>query len=171
MRRALRFLYAASGVLAAFFMVLMAALVVVQIVARLAGTQVPSADDFARLSMAASAFLGLAYALRTGAHIRVTLFVERAPPPVRTALEMICLAVAAAVSAWFAWATGQTTVESWQFGEFTIGAIPIPKWLPLGGMCLGIALVAVAFLDDLIAVLRGRVPAYRTPSEFQQTEG
>ena len=34
MRRALQFLYAASGVLAAFFMVLMATLVVVQIGAR-----------------------------------------------------------------------------------------------------------------------------------------
>ena len=38
-------------------------------------------------------------------------------------------------------------------------------------MTLGIALVAVAFLDDLIAVLRGRVPAYRAPSQFEQTEG
>jgi TRAP-type C4-dicarboxylate transport system permease small subunit len=157
--------------LAAFFMVLMAALVVAQIGARLVGTQVPSADDFARLSMAASAFLGLAFALRTGAHIRVTLFVERAPYRLRAALEVACLATAAAVCAWFAWATGQTTVESWEFGELTIGAVPIPKWLPLGGMTLGIALVAVAFLDDLIAVLRGRVPAYRSPSQLQQTEG
>jgi TRAP-type C4-dicarboxylate transport system permease small subunit len=171
MRRALQLLYAASGMLAAFFMVLMAALVVVQIGARLAGAQVPSADDFARLSMAASAFLGLAFALRSGAHIRVTLFVERTPPRLRAALEVVCLATAGAVCAWFAWATGQTTVESWQFGELTIGAVPIPKWLPLGGMTLGIALVAVAFLDDLIAVLRGRVPAYRAPSQFQQTEG
>ena len=171
MRRALQLLYAASGMLAAFFMVLMATLVVVQIGARLAGTQVPSADDFARLSMAASAFLGLAFALRTGAHIRVTLFVERAPPRLRAALEVACLATATAVCAWFAWATGQTTLQSWQYGEFTIGAVPIPKWLPLGGMTLGIALVALAFLDDLIAVVRGRVPAYRAPSEFGQTEG
>ena len=81
-------LYAASGMLAAFFMVLMATLVVAQIGARLVGTQVPSADDFARLSMAASAFLGLAFALRTGAHIRVTLFVERLPPRLRAALEV-----------------------------------------------------------------------------------
>jgi TRAP-type C4-dicarboxylate transport system permease small subunit len=121
--------------------------------------------------MAASAFLGLAFALRTGAHIRVTLFVERAPPRLRAALEVACLATAAAVCAWFACATGQTTLESWQFGELTIGAVPIPKWLPLGGMTLGIALVAVAFLDDLLALLRGRVPAYRAPSQFGQTEG
>jgi hypothetical protein len=59
----------------------------------------------------------------------------------------------------------------WQFGELTIGAVPIPKWLPLGAMTLGIALVAVAFHDDLMAVLRGRLPAYRAPSQFEQIEG
>jgi TRAP-type C4-dicarboxylate transport system permease small subunit len=171
MRRALGFLYAASGVLAAFFMVAMAALVVLQIGARFVGTQVPSADDFARLSMAASAFLGLAFALRTGAHIRVMLVFERLPAPTRRAFEIACLALSAAVSAWFAWATGVTAWESWSFGEFTIGPIPIPKWIPLAGMCLGIALVAIAFADDLVEVLRGRPASYERPSEFQNTEG
>lgn len=168
MRRALELLYAASGALAAFFMVLMAALVVAQIAARFIGTQVPSADDFARLSMAASAFLGLAFALRTGAHIRVTLLLERAPPRLRRALEIACLVVAAAMSAWFAWATGETTYDSWRFQEYTIGQIPLPKWLPLAGMTLGIALVAAGFLEDLVEVLRGRTPSYRRPSRYAQ---
>lgn len=170
MRRALDFLYASSGVLAAFFMVLMAALVAVQIFARLLGLQVPSADDFARLAMAASAFLGLAFALRSGAHIRVTLLTERVPPAARRALEIACLVAAAGVSAWFAWSTGETAVDSWRFGEFTIGQVPIPKWMPLAGMTLGIALVAVAFLEDLAEVLRGRSPSYQRPSEFLNTE-
>ena len=167
MRRALDFAYAASGVLAAFFMVLMTALVVVQIGARLIGTQVPSADDFARMAMAASAFLGLAYALRTGAHIRVTLLLERAPPALRRALEIACLVVATAMSAWFAWATGDTTIDSWRFQEYTIGQVPLPKWLPLAGMTLGIALIDLAFLEDLVDVARGRVPSYRRPSAFR----
>jgi hypothetical protein len=34
-------------------------------------------------------------------------------------------------------------------------------------MTLGITLVAVAFLEDLIDVLRGRTPSYQRPSEFQ----
>ena len=171
MRRALDFAYASSGMLAAIFMVVMSALVVVQIVARLAGFQVPSADDFARLSMAASAFLGLAFALRSGAHIRVTLLIERVPAPVRRVLDVGCLVVAAAVSAWFAWCTGATAIDSWRFGEFTIGQVPIPKWIPLAGMTLGIALVAVAFVDDLVGTLAGRTPSFERPSEFANTEG
>lgn len=167
MRRALDFLYAASGVLAAFFMVVMTALVVLQIGARLLGTQIPSADDFARLAMAASAFLGLAFALRSGAHIRVTLLLEHVPPGVRRALEIACLIVATLVSGWFAWATGDTTIDSWRFQEFTIGQVPLPKWIPLAGMTLGIALVTVGFLEDLVDVLRRRTPSYDRPSSFQ----
>jgi TRAP-type C4-dicarboxylate transport system permease small subunit len=166
MRRALDGVYTASAVLAAFFMVLMAALVVVQIGARLIGTQVPSADDFARLAMAASAFLGLAFALRTGAHIRVTLLLEKVPAPAQRALEIACLAAAVATSAWFAWSTAQMSYDSWRFVEYTIGQVPLPKWIPLAGMALGIALVAIAFLEDLVDVLRGRTPSYKRPSEF-----
>jgi len=170
-RRTLDLLYAASAVLAAFFMVLMAALVAVQIFARLAGTHVPSADDFARLSMAASAFLGLAFALRTGAHIRVTLVLERVPPGARRFLDILCLALATGVSAWFAWSTGDTTIDSWRFGEVTIGQVPIPKWIPLAGMTLGIALVAVAFAEDLVDEIAGRAPSYLRPSKYRNTEG
>lgn len=171
MRRALDFLYAASGALAVFFLVVMTALVVAQIAARLIGQQVPSADDFARMAMAASAFLGLAFALRTGAHIRVTLLLDRVPPRAKRVLDVLCLAVAAGISAWFAWSTGDTMIDSWRFNEMTIGQVPIPKWIPLAGMTLGLALVAVAFLEDLIDEIAGRVPSYMRPSEFHNTEG
>ena len=167
MRRALDGVYAASAVLAAFFMVVMTALVVLQICARLLGTQIPSADDFARLSMAASAFLGLAFALRTGAHIRVTLLLERLPPAPRRAMEIACLVAATAVCAWFAWSTGVMAYDSWRFVEYTIGQVPLPKWIPIAGMTLGIALVAIAFLEDLIDVLSRRTPSYERRSEYQ----
>jgi TRAP-type C4-dicarboxylate transport system permease small subunit len=167
MRRALDGVYAASAVLAAFFMVVMTALVVLQIVARLIGTQIPSADDFARLSMAASAFLGLAFALRTGAHIRVTLLLDKLPPGPRHAFEIACLVLATAVSAWFAWSTGVMAYDSWRFVEYTIGQIPLPKWIPIAGMTLGIALVAIGFLEDLVDVLCRRTPSYQRPSAYQ----
>lgn len=167
MRRALDGVYAASAVLAAFFMVLMTALVVLQIGARLVGSQIPSADDFARLSMAASAFLGLAFALRTGAHIRVTLLLEKAPAGLQRALEIACLVLATAVSAWFAWSTGAMAYDSWRFVEYTIGQVPLPKWIPIAGMTLGVALVAIGFLEDLVDVLSGRTPSYKRPNVYQ----
>jgi len=148
-------------------MVLMTALVVLQIGARLIGTQIPSADDFARLSMAASAFLGLAFALRTGAHIRVTLLLEKLPTAaMQRAFEIACLVLATATSGWFAWSTAEMSYDSWRFVEYTIGQVPLPKWIPLAGMALGITLVALAFLEDLIDVLRRRTPSYQRPSAY-----
>ena len=79
MRRSLDWLYRASGFAAGVFLVLIAVLVVAQIVGRLGGFQVPAADDFARLAMAASAFLGLAFTQRTGGNIRVTLVIDFLP--------------------------------------------------------------------------------------------
>jgi TRAP-type C4-dicarboxylate transport system permease small subunit len=164
-------MYAASGVLAAAFMVVMTGFVVVQIVARLVGFQVPSADDFARLAMAASAFLGLAFALRTGAHIRVTLLLDKLPPAAQRWFEIGCLIAATATCYWFAWSTFDTAIDSWKIDEYTIGQIPIPKWIPLLGMALGILLVAIAFTEDLYEVVLGRTPSYKRPSEFANTEG
>ncbi|MBM3409474.1 MAG: TRAP transporter small permease subunit, partial [Betaproteobacteria bacterium] len=83
MRKTLDSLYRLSGLLSAFFLLMIAVLVTAQIVGRLFDVLVPSADDFARLSMAASSFLGLAWALRRGAHIRVALLVEKFAPPRR----------------------------------------------------------------------------------------
>jgi hypothetical protein len=34
-------------------------------------------------------------------------------------------------------------------------------------MSLGIALVAIAFLEDLVDVLQRRAPSYERPSEYQ----
>ena len=86
MRHSLDWLYRASGIAAGFFLVMIAVLVTAQIVGRLLGIQVPAADDFARLAMAASAFLGLAFTQRTGGHIRVTLVIDQLPARLATCL-------------------------------------------------------------------------------------
>jgi TRAP-type C4-dicarboxylate transport system permease small subunit len=170
MRAALEWLYRASGFAAGFFLVLIAVLVVAQIVGRLAGIQVPAADDFARLSMAASAFLGLAFTQRSGGNVRVTLLIERLPARLRTPFEWLCLATASVLAVWFAWASAVLTWESYIYRDFIAGVIAFPKWIPMLGMLVGAVLLAIAFLDDLLRVSRGRAPSYREPSAFDQQE-
>jgi TRAP-type C4-dicarboxylate transport system permease small subunit len=168
MRRSLDWLYRASGFAAGFFLVMIAVLVTSQIVGRLAGLLVPAADDFARLAMAASAFLGLAFTQRTGGNIRVTLVVERLPPRARHVFEWICVAVASALAVWFAWATAVLTYESYIYKDFITGVISFPKWIPMVGMFVGVALLALAFLEDLWRVSVGRTPSYSEPTSYNQ---
>jgi TRAP-type C4-dicarboxylate transport system permease small subunit len=161
MRHALDSLYRFSGLLSAFFLMMIAVLVTAQIVGRLFDVLVPSADDFARLSMAASSFLGLAWALRRGAHIRVALLIERFSPGNRRLMELLCLVTGTAVSAYFAWYAIDMVIDGIRFPEYTIGLVPIPKWIPQIAMATGAVILTIAFLDDLVVVLRGGTPSYK----------
>lgn len=153
-------LYAVFGVLATICLGLIGALVLAQIIGRQVGIVVPSADDFAGYAMAASAFLGLAYAFRRGAHIRVALLLGRYPPGRRRVMELGLLAVAAATSAYLAWHLSMLAWESFVFDDRAMGIVPTPLWIPQSVMALGAIVMVVACLDELASVLRGCVPAY-----------
>ena len=64
MRRFLDGLYWGSGVLACVFMVGIAVMIVAQILGRITGILVPSADDISGYFMGASTFFALAHALQ-----------------------------------------------------------------------------------------------------------
>src|SRR5215203_822449 len=103
-RRTMRLLgklYAAGAVLAAVFMVLIAALTLAQVVGRAIGVVVPDAGDLAGYAMAAATFLALAHTFRSGGHIRVNLLLIHVPRAVRRALECWCLAFLAVIGGLF----------------------------------------------------------------------
>jgi len=161
MTRILDQVYRAAGVLAAVFLVAIALFVLAQVLGRLAGQAVPSADEFAGYCLSASSFLALAYTLRSNAHIRVTLFLRRFPPRIRHGFEIWCLLLTTALIGYFAFFAVRMVWESYQFGERTMGLVPIMLWIPQTGMALGVVLLATAFLEELIRVLAGHPPRYQ----------
>ena len=154
MRGLLDGIYRACGALAALFVALIAALVVAQVAGRLVGKLVPGADDLAGFSLTAASFLALAPTLRAGAHIRVTLLIRHAPPGRRRALELWCLGFGAAVVGYFAYHIVEMAWDAHRFGEKSIGVLPVPLWVPQCGMALGALVLAIAFVDDFVRVLR-----------------
>jgi TRAP-type C4-dicarboxylate transport system permease small subunit len=168
MRVLLDRLYRVCGVLAAAFLALIAALVVAQVVGRLGGVLVPGADELASFSLTASSFLALAPTLRAGAHIRVTLLVRPASPAGRRRLELWCLGFGAAVAGYFAYHVFEMARDAFQFGEKSQGILPIPLWLPQSAMMLGIVVLAIAFVDEFVRVLRRGRPSY--PDDLETLE-
>src|SRR5437763_9369561 len=160
MRAALELLYKPSGFAAGFFLVAIAVLTAAQITGRLLGLPAYSFDDFAGFSMAASSFLGLAYTLRSNEHIRMTLVLHHTRPPLRRALEVVCLVAATLLVGLFAWFTSDMAVTSYQLGDVSQGLVPVPLWVPQSGMALGLVVIAIAFVDDLVAALAGRSTSY-----------
>jgi len=163
-RRSLDALYRGSGVVAAACLALIAGLVLVQIVGRMAGVLVPGADDLASYALVATSFLALAYTLKGGGHIRVALLLRRLPPRPRRLAELGALALGTAVTLYFTWFAIELTWLSWRFGDMSQGVLPIPLWLPQSVMALGLIIFAVALIDELVVVLKGG------PAGYQQAE-
>ena len=63
---------------------LMTAIICIQIILRIFGASVPEAEEIARFFFVWAMYLSISYAIRDDRHIRITLFVERMPPSLRT---------------------------------------------------------------------------------------
>jgi TRAP-type C4-dicarboxylate transport system permease small subunit len=153
-------LYAAGAVLAAVFMVLIAALTLSQVVGRAIGVVVPDAGDLAGYAMAAATFLALAHTFRSGGHIRVNLVLAHVGPRLRYGLECWCLLVLATIGALFAAFSTKLVMDSFEFGDVSTGMMPVPLWIPQLSMALGAILLEIAVLEELVHVLRGGEPRY-----------
>lgn len=160
MQRVFDRLFLACGALAACFLVGICVLVLAQVVGRLLGVAVPSADEFAGYCLSAASFLALGYALRNNTHIRVTLLIDRLPSRARRAAEALCLALGLVLSATLTWFTAEMVWYSIEFGDLTQGLVPIPLWIPQMGMLTGVVVLTLAFVADGLRLLRGLDPAY-----------
>ena len=177
MRRILDRLYIWSGYAGAGFIVAICAVVFAQVVLnaidRVAkiltgsaiGLTIPSYSDFTGFFLTAASFFALAYALREGAHIRVTLVIQNTTGRLRQVIEFVCVTLALSVAVYFCWYTALLTYESYSFNDLSSGIIAVPIWIPQSSMVLGLAVLSIALLDDLITILRGGHPSYFAKGE------
>jgi TRAP-type C4-dicarboxylate transport system permease small subunit len=165
MRRLLDALYLGAGYLAATFLVVMFVIMLVMSVGRLSwlNINIRAGDDFAAWSMAAMSFLGLAHTFKKGEMIRVGLLLERLKGRSKQAFEVFAHLVGLLF-------IGFCAVAAWKFVKFSHllndmsqGVIAVPLWIPQTAVFLGLALLAIALLDELIHVLRGNPPSYEKP--------
>jgi len=156
MRTPLTPLYRAFGAIGAIFILLTLLLQVFAIFGRMAGVTLGGHDAYAGYFLAAGSFFTMAYALRRGDHIRVTLLIGRAGGAVRVWIEVGCLTVAAFLSGYFAWFACRLAWGSWRFEEMSTEIDATPLWIPQLSMALGVTALFLAFAEELIYVLRHR---------------
>ena len=172
MRRSLDFLYLLSGALAAISLVGICLVVVLQVGANIVdtvfrqvrgeplGLVVPSYAEFTGYLLVAVIFLALAYSLRAGSHIRVSLVIRGFGPRARRWIELWCTASGAALAVYFAGFSIDMVRESIAFNDLSPGIVPVPIWIPQLTMALGLIVFSIALIDELVTVIRGRTPAY-----------
>jgi len=129
------------------------------------GLTIPSYADFTGFLLAAASFLSLAYTLREGGHIRVTLVIGNLSEGVQRIAEVWCTAVASAITLYFTWYTARLTYESYVYHDLSSGMIAVPIWVPQTAMLTGLVILSIALVDELCTILSGRRPSYAGKGE------
>lgn len=160
MRAVLNGLYGLTALLAGTALVLIAVIIIVQVVARVASIQVPSADEFAGYALVATGFLALAPTYRRGEHIRVGLVVEKLAGRPRRLIEIAVLMACIVMSGWATWWVGRFVWDSYRFNDVSQGLVAVPLWIMQIAMPIGLGVLVIAFLDDLVTSLRGGDPHF-----------
>jgi TRAP-type C4-dicarboxylate transport system permease small subunit len=170
MRLFLDRLYLVSGWLAGLFLIAIFVLMMILSAGRPAGINVPAGDDIVSWCMAAMAFLGLAHTFRSGELIRVGLLIENFSGRTRQAIEIAALLIGCGFVGFFAWHAVRMTYDSWRFSDMAQGVLAVPLWIPQLGYAGGLLILFIAFVDELVHVLRGNQPRYEKPKPTSADE-
>jgi TRAP-type C4-dicarboxylate transport system permease small subunit len=163
LRTVLDRLYLFSGYLAGLFLIAIFVLMMLLSAGRPVGLNVPAGDELVSWCMAATAFLGLAHTFKSGEMIRVGLLIDGLEGRTRRVLEIVALVIGVAFVGFFAWHAAWMTYDSWRFNDMAQGVLAIPLWIPQLGYSGGLLILLIAFVDELVHVLRGFPPRYEKP--------
>jgi TRAP-type C4-dicarboxylate transport system permease small subunit len=155
LRRALDALYRAGGALGALFLLATCVLILMNVAGSLLHVVTRSLDEFAGYCMAASAFLALAYTLRAGEHIRMSLGLQSLPERLRMPAEFLATAIGTLMAGFLAWNAAKLCLVSYRINDLSQGIIPLPLWIPQSAMAVGSAIFALAMADRLVCIGAG----------------
>ena len=128
----------------------------VRVYSRRLNFHLPGTDAYAGYMMAASGFLALAHTFKRGEHIRVSALLQRMRGRTRRAFELWALAAAALLASLGAWYSVRLAWQSRVFNDVSTSSDATPLWIPQLTMAAGMAILAIAVVDELVLEWRGR---------------
>jgi TRAP-type C4-dicarboxylate transport system permease small subunit len=137
-------------------MVMLLVMVLLSIVSRQIGFNVPGVDAYAGYMMAAAGFLAMAHTLKRGEHIRVTLLLSSLRGAARRSVEIWALFAASLLAVLLAAYSCKLAWQSHTFHDISTSNDATPLWLPQLSMALGAVVLAIAFIDELVLEIRGQ---------------
>ena len=143
-------IYKFSGYIAAFFLILVAAFILIGISSRIFGFYIRGLAEYSGYCMAASSFFALAYTFVEGGHIRITLFLEKISGNKKKYLENWCLVIATFFSGYLAFYFIKMLIISYKFQERSEGADEILIWIPQTSVAIGSSIFFVCIFHKLI---------------------
>lgn len=159
-------LYLYCGYFAAFCMVCIFAVTLLQIGGRFVGFNPHGLTDYVGYFMGASAFLALAHALNRGSHVRIELFLSMMGR-FRKVAEWFSFAATSVIAIWLTYYAWSLVYWSYSLGDISQGLDATPMWIPQSSMAVGITLLALAVVDHALRlVLTGNHGIGTAPDEL-----
>lgn len=124
-----------------------------------------SLNEICGYLLAAASFLALAGTLKAGAHIRVTLVLSAFSEKTRRYIEIWAFGFAAAACGYGTYQLANFTWVSLRFHEVSPGVIRVPLAVPQAAMAAGAFILTIALIDELVIVIRGGRPSFRTAED------
>ncbi len=154
-RRVLDRCYLWAGYASAFCMCLILVVTVLQIATRYLNINLSGLSSYAGYLMAASTYLGLAYALSRGSHIRIET-ISKLSGSGRIYFDLFAFATGTVIASWFAWYSCNMVWTTFRLHDMSTDLDATPLWIPQAAMALGTVLFAVAMADNFFTLLLTR---------------
>lgn len=155
MRSFLDRLYYFSGTLGAMCLIAILLIIVAQMVFRWLGLSFPGSTAYAGYFMASASFFAFAYALNSGAHIRVSLllnFLDRRYPRFCFLVELWCFCIGVFASGYLAYFATLHAYGSWYWNDISQERDSLPLWIVQLPMVFGSHLLFISFLDNFLSL-------------------
>lgn len=123
------------------------------------GSSIPGTSEFSEVFLVASVYLGLAFAMRIGAHVGVDLVIMRLRPRAARVVQAIGLSIAVIILSWMVFETVGTALHSISVNEFRYGIVKVPVWPAKIAIPVGLLALILECLVVTGKVLRGDATA------------
>lgn len=145
-----------SLAIATISMIGLALLVLFQVISRYLNIGVVWASDLAGYALVGTTFLAMAPTLRNAIHVRVSVIVANISERARPAVELWCYSFGLLLAIYATRWTVVQVLESHRFGDVSIGMVAFKLWVPQIPIAVGFAILALTFLEGVIAILAGK---------------
>jgi TRAP-type C4-dicarboxylate transport system permease small subunit len=110
--------------------------------------------EFCEYMLFLLAFLGTTWVLKKGAHINVTILLERLRPRTRIYCNLFSSFMGILISLIIFWFSLKTSVENYVVGVKIVKTYALPKWIFLSFISLGYLLLLIEFVRQFSGHLK-----------------
>jgi TRAP-type C4-dicarboxylate transport system permease small subunit len=152
--RALEALSEACGYVAGTVVLGLTAFIAAAVFARrVLGTPILATDEVSGYLLLTIVFLGIAYTMKAGGHIRADILLSHVPSRVRTGLELLATALALVFAAALLAGNWTLAAEYYTRGTLSFRYLQTPLWLPASLLVVGSAILLLQLAAQLLAQL------------------